>query len=50
MQTVAALVAADRTGELAAWFDPPVPESDRAVIESEEGWILGPVLSRAVGE
>ena len=49
-QTVAALAAADRTGELAAWFDPPVPESERAVVESEEGWILGPVLSRAVGD
>ena len=42
-QAVAVLAAADRTGELDAWFDPPIPESDRGVVESEEGWILGPV-------
>jgi hypothetical protein len=41
-QTVAVLAAADRNGELDAWFDPPIPEAERGVVESEEGWILGP--------
>ena len=43
-QTVAVLAAADRSGELDAWFDPPIPESTiDGVVEGEEGWILGPV-------
>ena len=41
-QAVAVLAAADRTGELDAWFDPPMPVADRRLVEGEEGWILGP--------
>ncbi|MEO6652669.1 MAG: cobalamin biosynthesis protein CbiG [Ilumatobacteraceae bacterium] len=37
--TSEALRAADRSGELAGWFEPSV--TDQVAVESEEGWILG---------
>jgi hypothetical protein len=46
-QTVAVLAAADRTGELDTWFDPPVHVDDRRLVEREEGWILGPAIGGA---
>ncbi len=42
-QTVAVLAAADRGGELDAWFGPSLGDDDRQRVEGEEGWILGPV-------
>lgn len=39
---VACLRAADRSGELARWFRPPVLESSVDVVIGEEGWVLGP--------
>jgi precorrin-8X/cobalt-precorrin-8 methylmutase len=41
-ETARVLAAADQRGELAAWFDPPLPEPWRAAVVGEEGWILGP--------
>jgi hypothetical protein len=48
-QTIAALAAADRSGELDIWFDPPIHVDDRSRVEDEEGWILGPA-PRAVAD
>ncbi|HWM21013.1 MAG TPA: hypothetical protein VNO51_15085 [Ilumatobacteraceae bacterium] len=48
-QTVAVLAAADRTGELDTWFDPPMPVGDRGLVEREEGWILGPAIGGVAG-
>jgi precorrin-8X/cobalt-precorrin-8 methylmutase len=39
--TVAALRRADRSGELVGWFEPQVG-AERAAVEREEGWVLGP--------
>jgi hypothetical protein len=41
-QTVEVLADADASGELQAWFAPPVPPVARDSVEREEGWILGP--------
>lgn len=43
------LRAADESGELAAWFTPPVTATERAAAEREEGWILSPT-DRAAGD
>jgi hypothetical protein len=48
-QTVAVLAAADRCGELGAWFDPCVPVGARRLVEGEEGWILGPDVGSPTG-
>lgn len=36
------LRAADAAGQLTRWFVPDVDPADRAVVESEEGWVLAP--------
>ena len=41
--TAAALRDADRAGVLPDWFSPHCTPIERARVESEEGWILGPV-------
>lgn len=33
---------ADRSGDLAAWFAPPVDATAKTVVEREEGWVLLP--------
>jgi hypothetical protein len=47
VRTVARVfAAADRTGELAAWFSPPIGDADPQQITSEEAWTLGVVAPR----
>lgn len=41
--TAHALRDADRSGELVAWFAPELSPHDTAIVESEEGWMLGPI-------
>ena len=47
--TAARLAAADRTGELAGWFSPPVAAEWRDAVEHEEGWVLGVAGSTGPG-
>ena len=49
VRTVAGIfAAADRTGELAQWFDPSLSDRQRHVVETEEAWTLGVMAPRVL--